>query len=88
MWQGSKNREQERDRLVERFRDAARISCPTLIVQGGLSDVFTSEDAQKLASDFSNGHYAQVGEAGHTVQGDNPREFAQVLSKFLERLSK
>jgi len=87
MWQGSKNREQERDRLIERFRDAARISCTTLIVQGGLSDVFTSEDAQKLASDFSNGHYAQVGEAGHTVQVDNPREFAQVLSKFLERIS-
>src|SRR5947209_991783 len=84
MWQGSKNREQERDRLIERFRDAAKISCPTLIVQGGLSDVFTSEDAQKLASDFSNGHYAQIGEAGHTVQGDNPRELAQALSKFLD----
>ncbi len=84
MWHGSKNREQQRDQLLDRFRQAARISCPTLIVQGGLSDVFTSDDAQKLASDFSNGHYAQVGEAGHTVQGDNPREFAQVLAKFLD----
>ena len=27
--------------------------------------------------------YAQVGEAGHTVQGDNPRALAQVLSDFL-----
>ena len=86
MWQGTRNREQERDRLVERFGQAARISCPTLIVQGSLSDIFTSDDAQKLATEFSDGHYAQVGEAGHTVQGDNPRVLAQVLSQFLGRV--
>lgn len=86
MWQGNKNREQERDRLIERFGQAARISCPTLVVQGSLSDIFTSDDAQKLASKFSDGHYAQVGEAGHTVQGDNPRVLAQVLSQFLDKV--
>ncbi|MGE5204716.1 MAG: alpha/beta fold hydrolase, partial [Chlamydiota bacterium] len=69
--------------LKERFQQAARIECPTLIVQGSLSDVFTSEDAEKLAREFLHGHYAQVGEAGHTVQGDNPRIFAQVLEQFL-----
>jgi esterase len=83
MWQGNGNREQERERLKERFRQAWRVSCPTLIVQGGLSDVFTAEDAQKLAAGFPYGHYAQVGEAGHTVQGDNPRALAQLLSQFL-----
>lgn len=86
MWQGNKNREQERDRLVARFGQAARINCPTLIVQGSLSDIFTNEDAQKLATEFSDGHYAQVGEAGHTVQGDNPRVLAQVLSQFLDKV--
>ncbi|HWZ46562.1 MAG TPA: alpha/beta hydrolase [Candidatus Saccharimonadales bacterium] len=86
MWHGNRNREQERDRLLERFRDAKRVSCPTLIVQGGLSDVFTSEDAQKLANEFGDGHYVQVGEAGHTVQGDNPRVLAQMLAQFLDRV--
>ncbi len=86
MWQGPRNREQERDRLKERFSQASRVNCPTLIVQGGLSDVFTSEEAQKLANVFSDGHYAQVGEAGHTVQGDNPRLLAQVLSQFLDNV--
>ena len=86
MWQGNRNREQERGRLVERFGQAARVSCPTLIVQGSLSDIFTSEDAQKLANEFSHGHYAQVGEAGHTVQGDNPRVLAQALSQFLDKV--
>jgi esterase len=86
MLHGMRNREPERDRLKERFRQAARVSCPTLIVQGGLSDVFTSEDARKLANEFSDGHFAQVGEAGHTVQGDNPRGLAQVLSEFLDKV--
>ena len=86
MWQGSRNREHERDRLVERFGHAARINCPTLIVQGSLSDVFTSEDARKLAKEFPHGHFAQVGEAGHTVQGDNPRALAQLLSQFLDKV--
>jgi pimeloyl-ACP methyl ester carboxylesterase len=83
MWHGNPHREKERERLKERFRQAGRVSCPTLIVRGGISDVFTTEDAQKLATDFAQGRYAQVGEAGHTVQGDNPRVFAQVLSRFL-----
>jgi esterase len=86
MWQGRSRREKERDLLMERFRQAARISCPTLIVQGSLSDVFTSEDAQELAKEFQDGHFAQVGEAGHTVQGDNPRVFAEVLKQFLGRV--
>lgn len=86
MWQGLTNRGQEREQIKERFRQAHRISCPTLIVQGGLSDVFTSEDAQTLAQQFSNGHFAQVGDAGHTVQGDNPRVLAKVLSDFLGKV--
>lgn len=84
MWQGNGNRAQQREKLIERFRQASRVKCPTLIVQGGLSDVFTVEDAQKLAASFTLGQYAQVVDAGHTVQGDNPRILAQALSKFLE----
>jgi len=86
MWYGLTNRGQEREQLKERFQQAHRISCPTLIVQGGLSDVFTSEDAQNLSKQFSSGHFSQVGDAGHTVQGDNPRVLTKVLSDFLGRV--
>jgi esterase len=86
MWHGYRSREKERELLKERFRQAARIACPTLIVQGSLSDVLTSEDAEKLAGEFREGHYAQVGEAGHTVQGDNPRALAEVLEQFLAKV--
>jgi pimeloyl-ACP methyl ester carboxylesterase len=86
MWRGYGNREKERELLNQRFRQAARISCPTLIVQGSLSDVFTVDDAEKLAGEFRDGHCAQVGEAGHTVQGDNPRALAEVLEQFFARV--
>ncbi|HET9183436.1 MAG TPA: alpha/beta hydrolase [Candidatus Angelobacter sp.] len=85
MWHG-RDREQERQRLIERFRYASHIACPTLIVQGSMSDVFSSEEAQKLAREFKDGHFAQIGGAGHTVQGDNPGAFAQVLAQFLEKV--
>jgi pimeloyl-ACP methyl ester carboxylesterase len=87
IWQGHSNRAREREKLAERFRQATpRVSCPTLIVQGGLSDVFTPEDAQEWAAGFPRARYAQVSNAGHTVQGDNPRSLAQALSQFLESL--
>jgi pimeloyl-ACP methyl ester carboxylesterase len=85
MWRGHKSREQERELLKARFRQAARINCPTLVVQGSMSDVFTIEDAEELAAQFRDGHFAQVGEAGHTVQGDNPRALSEALQQFLTR---
>jgi len=85
MWHGHNSREKERELLKERFRQAARINCPTLVVQGSMSDVFTVEDAEKLAAQFRDGHFAQVGEAGHTVQGDNPRALSEALQQFLTR---
>jgi esterase len=87
MWQAKERRLQEREKLVERFGLASRVTCPTLIVQGGLSDVFTAEDAHQLAAAFPRGRYAQVADAGHTVQGDNPRVLAQALSQFLASLA-
>jgi pimeloyl-ACP methyl ester carboxylesterase len=88
IWQSKGNRGPEREKLAERFRQAsARVTCPTLIVQGGLSDVFTVEDAQEWAAGFPHGRYAQVADAGHTVQGDNPRVLAHAVSQFLASLA-
>lgn len=87
MWHDNGNRTFQREKLAERFGQALRVTCPTLIVQGGLSDVFTADDAQKLAASFGRGRFAQVAEAGHTVQGDNPRILGEALSRFLDSLA-
>src|SRR5437588_5243765 len=52
----------------------ARIACPTLIVRGGESDVFHEEDGIRLAQRLPDGKFVTVPRAGHTVQGDNPKD--------------
>jgi pimeloyl-ACP methyl ester carboxylesterase len=61
----------------------ARISCPTLIVRGGDSDVFHEEDGIRLAQRLPDGKFVTVPRAGHTVQGDNPKDLVAELRRFL-----
>ena len=60
----------------------ALISCPTLVVRGARSDVFSDEDAETLARRLPNGRWLRVENAGHTVQGDNPRGLIEALRPF------
>jgi pimeloyl-ACP methyl ester carboxylesterase len=66
--------------------EVARITCPTLVVRGGRSDVFHDEDAEKLAKALPRGSWVRVEDAGHTVQGDNPRGLVAELRRFLDPL--
>jgi pimeloyl-ACP methyl ester carboxylesterase len=65
--------------------EVARITCPTLVVRGGRSDVFHDEDAEKLAKALPRGSWVRVEDAGHTVQGDNPRGLVAELRRFLNQ---
>jgi pimeloyl-ACP methyl ester carboxylesterase len=65
--------------------DVPRITCPTLVVRGGRSDVFHDEDAAKLAAALPRGAWVRVEDAGHTVQGDNPRALVAELRRFLDQ---
>lgn len=58
------------------------ITCPTLVVRGAESDVFLDEDAEKLTSALPDGRWVKVPGAGHSVQGDNPRQFVGELLTF------
>jgi pimeloyl-ACP methyl ester carboxylesterase len=60
-----------------------RITCPALVVRGARSDVFHDEDARKLAAALPRGSWTRVEDAGHTVQGDNPRALVAELRRFL-----
>lgn len=65
--------------------DVPSITCPTLVMRGGRSDVFLDEDAAKLAAALPRGAWVRVEDAGHTVQGDNPRALVAELRRFLDR---
>ena len=70
----------ERRRLAEGL---AKITCPTLVVRGAESEVFHEEDGQRLANNLPDGQYVTIPKAGHTVQGDNPKDLAAALREFL-----
>jgi pimeloyl-ACP methyl ester carboxylesterase len=61
----------------------ANVTCPTLVVRGAESDVFHDEDAERLAARLPNGRWIKIPKAGHTVQGDNPKDLVAALREFL-----
>jgi esterase len=60
-----------------------RVNCPVLVVRGGSSDILTRQGAADLAGRFRDGRWAEVPDAGHSVQGDNPAAFVSTLQSFL-----
>lgn len=63
-----------------------KIGCPTLVLRGANSDVFSDNNAEKFAGSLTNGRWVRIPDAGHTVQGDNPRAMVGVLREFLNEL--
>jgi esterase len=69
--------------LEELATQAREVSCPTLLVRGGDSDVVTREAAAAFAACFPAGQFAEVAGAGHSVQGDEPAALVALLRRFL-----
>ena len=88
-WKYDRSRFQRLDHdahLAERRRladDLANVTCPALVVRGAESDVFHQNDAERLAKNFPDGRQITIAQAGHTVQGDNPKDLVAVLRDFL-----
>jgi pimeloyl-ACP methyl ester carboxylesterase len=73
----------QRLQLAERL---PQISCPTLVVRGAKSDVFWDEDAEKVVSQLHDGRWVKIEGAGHTVQGDNPRDLMGAMLEFFDEI--
>jgi pimeloyl-ACP methyl ester carboxylesterase len=89
IWKYDRKRFQQMDRdahVAERrglAEGLGSITCATLVVRGAESDVFHEEDAERLAQRLPDGRYITIPRAGHTVQGDNPKDLAAALREFL-----
>jgi pimeloyl-ACP methyl ester carboxylesterase len=59
------------------------VTCPTLVVRGESSDVVSPESAEALAKALPDATRTTIADAGHTVQGDNPRALAAAIGAFL-----
>jgi pimeloyl-ACP methyl ester carboxylesterase len=62
------------------------VTCPTLVVRGGRSDILTDEGAQELVDLLPNARWTTVPNAGHSVQGDNPAGLLDALNPYLAEL--
>jgi pimeloyl-ACP methyl ester carboxylesterase len=88
-WKYDRSRFQRLDQdthLAERrglADNLANVTCPVLVVRGAESDVFHQDDAERLAKNFPDGRQITIAQAGHTVQGDNPKDLVAVLRDFL-----
>lgn len=67
----------------ERLLDKSAVTCPTLVVRGAESDLFLDEDAAAFAEALPDGRWVRIEGAGHTVQGDNPRQLVGAIRQFL-----
>jgi pimeloyl-ACP methyl ester carboxylesterase len=75
---------QERaERSKQILDEVHRISCPTLVLRGDRSDVFTDKNAEKFAKELPHGRWRRVANSGHTIQGDNPRGLLEALRPLL-----
>jgi pimeloyl-ACP methyl ester carboxylesterase len=74
---------EQRERIL---RDVAKINCPTLILRGGKSDVLTDDAAERFAHMLPHARWVRVENAGHNVQGDNPRGLLDAMNPFLGEL--
>jgi non-heme chloroperoxidase len=77
--------------IDQRFREerfaacARRLSLPTLLVRGGLSDVLSEEGARSFLEFCPHAEFVNVEGAAHMVAGDRNDIFAQAVVEFLGR---
>ncbi|HEU5190712.1 MAG TPA: alpha/beta fold hydrolase [Methylomirabilota bacterium] len=68
---------------LELWERLTHITCPTLLVRGAESDVLSPALAQRVVAALPDGRLVEVAAAGHTVPGDRPAEFVDVVRRFL-----
>ena len=71
----------------ERFRQlensAKRITVPTLLVQGALSDILTIKEKEEFLNAVPHAKFAEIQQATHMVVGDKNDIFAEAIVDFL-----
>ncbi|RUP03343.1 MAG: alpha/beta hydrolase [Mycobacterium sp.] len=64
---------------------ARRVSAPTLLVRGLLSDIVSEETAKDFLTLVPHAQTVDVSGAGHMIAGDNNDAFSTAVTEFLDR---
>ncbi len=65
---------------------ARRLTLPTLLIRGGLSDILTESGAQDFLTLCPHCKYVNITNAGHMVAGDRNDVFGRAVIEFLQRV--
>ena len=64
---------------------ASAIACPTLILRGADSDLFSADQAAAFAALVRDAEVVTVPDSGHNVQGDNPAGMLAAIGPFFDQ---
>jgi esterase len=62
------------------------VECPTLVIRGADSEALSERDVARVVDQIPSAASVRIDGAGHTVQGDNPRDLTEALRTFLRAL--
>jgi pimeloyl-ACP methyl ester carboxylesterase len=65
---------------------AARVTVPTLLVRGRMSDIVSEESVRELQELVPHAEVVDVADAGHMVAGDRNDAFNEAVIEFIERV--
>ena len=68
------------------LKAAEKVTIPTLLIRGALSDVVTMEDVEYFLSVISHAKFVEIENAAHMIAGDRNDIFAEEAIKFLKSL--
>ena len=68
------------------LKAAKKVTIPTLLIRGALSDVVTLEDVDYFLSVISHAKFVEIEKAAHMIAGDRNDIFAEEAIKFLKSL--
>jgi len=75
--------EYEMPPMVDLWDDVSAVECPYLLVRGGVSPVVDDDDVAELRRRLPGARVELVADAGHSVQGDDPRRLAELIREVL-----
>ncbi|MFV0525596.1 MAG: alpha/beta fold hydrolase [Acidimicrobiales bacterium] len=79
-------RNRELDKRTEHLEACARrLTLPTLLVRGGLSDILSMDGAQSFLDSCPHAEFVNVTDAAHMVAGDRNDIFTDAVIEFLAR---